>query len=61
MEYCYNSLMGLPLTSVEAERSFSVAGNIVNKLRTRISDKSLKDITMLKSLFQLRKEKSINK
>lgn len=61
LEYCYNSLMGLPPTSVEAERNFSVAGNIVTKLRTRISDNSLKDITMLKSYFQQRKEKACNK
>lgn len=51
LQYCHFSLLGLPPTSVEAERNFSVAGQIVTKLRTRLSDRSLKEITMLKAFF----------
>jgi hypothetical protein len=46
-----NALNSIPPTSVEAERAFSAAGNFVNKLRTRLSDKTLSKICMLRQHF----------
>lgn len=49
LQYCYGSLLGMAPTSVE--RNISVTGRAVSELQTRLSDKSLKDLTMLKSFF----------
>lgn len=38
----YNQLNGIPLTTVEAERAFSTAGNLCTRIRSRLSD-SLRD------------------
>lgn len=56
LKYCYTSLLSVPATSVEPERNFSAAGNIVTKLRTKLSDESIKDILMLKSFFKNKKQ-----
>lgn len=51
LKYCYFCLFSLPPTSVEPERNFSVAENIVTKLRTSLSEDSFKALTMLKCYF----------
>lgn len=43
--------------SVEAERTFSDAGNICSLKRTRLSDNSLHSLVFLKNWFKLKKEK----
>lgn len=51
LKYCYDNLFAIPTTSVEAERNFSIAGRFCNKLRSRLADKTIRDLSMLKSFF----------
>lgn len=44
-------MMCIKPTSVEAERAFSAAGYICNKLRTRLGDKTINSICFLRSYF----------
>uniref|UniRef100_A0A8D8YA29 BED-type domain-containing protein n=1 Tax=Cacopsylla melanoneura TaxID=428564 RepID=A0A8D8YA29_9HEMI len=48
----YNFLRSVPPTSVEAERAFSAAGYIQNKLRSRLGDETLDCLLFLRSHFQ---------
>ena len=45
-ELLFNALLSIPPTSVEAERAFSAGGLFVTKLRSRLSDKSLRSYYM---------------
>lgn len=54
LDRIYDSIMSVKPTSAEAERNFSVAGNIVNTLSTRLGDESILNLTMLKSHFAKR-------
>ena len=46
LELLFNVLLSIPPTSVEAERAFSAAGLLVTKLRSRLSDESLRSYYM---------------
>lgn len=48
----YNFLRSVPPTSVEAERAFSAAGYIQNKLRSRLGDESIDSLLFLRAHFQ---------
>ncbi|KAI5719202.1 hypothetical protein M8J76_006772 [Diaphorina citri] len=48
----YNFLRSVPPTSVEAERAFSAAGYIQNKLRSRLGDESIDNLLFLRAHFQ---------
>jgi hypothetical protein len=52
MTKCYKWLLNIQVTSVEAERNFSQAGNICNKIRTRLTDRSVCEQSMLKTYFK---------
>lgn len=41
LSFVYYSLMSIQCTSTESERNFSAAGLIVNKLSTRLADRSI--------------------
>lgn len=47
LEDLYRNLKGIQISSVESERSFSVAGRFCNKFRSSLGDKSLSALTML--------------
>lgn len=46
-----NALLTIRPTSTENERNFSIAGHIVSKKRTRLSDKSINALCFLKYYF----------
>ena len=48
LEKLYNSLLGIPISSVEAERCFSITENSSTKLRFNLSDESLGALVFLK-------------
>lgn len=52
LKFCYEALSTIQPTSCENERNFSAAGLIVNKLSTRLGDKSINALTMLKGHFK---------
>lgn len=47
----YNSLLAIMPTSVESERAFSTAGRMMNKMRCRMGDDLLDEITVLNRYF----------
>ena len=52
LENLFNAVMTAKPTSVESERSFSVGGGFATKIRSRLSDKSLSPLVMLKMYFK---------
>ena len=48
-------LLTIPATSVEAERAFSSAAHLCNKLRTRLCDSTLDTLVFIRN--NLKKEK----
>lgn len=52
LKKCYDYLLTIPPTSVEAERAFSTAGYFCNKIRSSLSDKSLNSLCVLRSYYQ---------
>lgn len=48
----YDYLMTIPPTSVEAERAFSAAGYLCNKLRSSLADNTIDTLCFLRSHFQ---------
>lgn len=52
LQQAYDLLLTVKPTSVEAERAFSSAGVILNKLRTRLNDKSLDALCFLRGHFK---------
>lgn len=55
---CYDSLKTIQATSAEAERSFSAAGNMVTKLRSRLGDDAISALSMMRHYFlSLQKKK----
>ncbi len=49
LEKIYLSLVTLPATSVEVERSFSAAGLFVTKLRTSLNDETINKLFLIRS------------
>ena len=48
LEKLYNALLGIPISSVEAERCFSTKENFSTKLRSNLSDETLSALVFLK-------------
>lgn len=46
-----NTLKSIPPTSVEAERNFSLSGHVVSKTRTRLANKMIDSIMIVKAYF----------
>ncbi|XP_073820237.1 uncharacterized protein [Musca autumnalis] len=51
LENLYNALLSIKPTSVECERTFSIAGNFCTKIRNRMSSELLNALVILKSYF----------
>lgn len=52
LKLCYNHLLTIPPTSVEAERAFSASGKICTKIRSRLCDKSINHLCFLRAFFE---------
>lgn len=52
----YDALLSVQPTSTQSERNFSLAGNFVSKLRTRLSDVHIDALCFLKSYFIARSQ-----
>jgi hypothetical protein len=48
----YNNLKGIPPSTIEPERSFSISGRFINKFRTSMSDTMLDDLVILQNYFK---------
>lgn len=48
--FCY--LKGIPVSSVESERSFSTAGRFCSKFRSSLGDRSLNSLTLLQHYYK---------
>ena len=48
LEKLYNALLGIPISSVEAERCFSTKENFSTKLRSNFSDETVNALVSLK-------------
>ena len=55
LEMLCNGLMGIPVTSVEAEHSFSASSLFITKLRSSLSDNTLDALCILRAYFLLKK------
>ena len=44
LEFLYQALMTIPLTSVKAERAFPIAGNFITRIRSRHGDGCMSDL-----------------
>lgn len=51
LEHLYNAVLTIKPTSVESERSFSVAGNFATKIRNKLSNETLNALCVLKSFY----------
>lgn len=51
LESKYKALLSVKPTSTENERVFSISGNVVNKIRNRLSDKAINALVFLKAYF----------
>ncbi|XP_073834402.1 uncharacterized protein [Musca autumnalis] len=51
LDYLYDALLSIKPTSVECERTFSIAGNFCTKKRNRMSSDLLNALVVLKSYF----------
>lgn len=54
LETVYNYLLSIPPTSVEAERAFSAAGYICNKIRSSLNDNTIDILYFLRKYFQIK-------
>ena len=52
LQICYDALKTIAPTSVESERSFSAAGLICTKIRTRLNDETIDTLCFLKAYFK---------
>ena len=52
LEQAYQYLLSTPPTSIEAERAFSTAGYIGNKIRSQLGDDTLDALLYLRVHFQ---------
>lgn len=55
LEKCYQYLLTVPPTSVEAERAFSAAGLLCSKLRSSLHDSSLDTLCFLRSYYNMQR------
>ena len=51
LTYCYKTLLGIPPTSVQPERDFSLVKALLGENRGRMSPQTLDDIFLLKRVF----------
>jgi hypothetical protein len=51
LQLVYDYLLSIPPASVEAERSFSAAGLLCTKIRSRLGDKSLDALCCIRSYY----------
>jgi hypothetical protein len=54
LENLYKAVMTVKPTSTENERVFSLSGNIVTKIRNRLSDEAINALLFLKAYFILK-------
>ena len=47
----FDALKSIPPTSIEAERAFSAVGLFITKLRTRLADKSINNLSFLRNFY----------
>lgn len=52
LEAAYTYVKSIPPTSVEAERAFSSAGYLCNKIRSNLSDETLDTLSFLRKYYQ---------
>lgn len=52
LQLVYDFLLTIPPTSVEAERAFSAAGTFCTKIRSKLSDSALDELTFLRHYFK---------
>lgn len=52
LQLVYAYLLSIPPTSVEAERAFSAAGLLCTKVRSRLSDKTLDTMCLLRAFYR---------
>lgn len=52
LELVYNYLMTIPSASVESERAFSAAGTLCSKIRSRLDDRSLDALCIIRSYYK---------
>lgn len=52
LQLAYDMLMTIPPTSVEAERTFSIAGILCSKIRSSLSDDTLDHLIFLRNFFK---------
>jgi len=57
LQQVYEYLLSIPPASVEAERSFSAAGQLSTKIRSRLSDATLDKLCFLRSFFRSNSKK----
>ena len=58
LQLLYKALKTIKPTSVEAERAFSAMGFFVNKLRNRMSDKTLDELITMRQHYKIPKKTS---
>ena len=51
---CYETLLGIPPTSVQPERDFSIVKSLLGDKRGKIGSKTLDDIFLLKRVFHFK-------
>lgn len=51
LQMVYDYLMTVPPTSVDAERAFSAAGQLVTKIRSQLFDESIDTLCLLRAYF----------
>lgn len=52
LQLAYDILMTIPPTSVESERTFSIAGILCNKIRSSLGDNTLDQLVFLRYFFK---------
>ena len=52
LQLAYDMLMTIPPTSVESERTFSIAGILCSKIRSSLSDDTLDQLIFLRNFFK---------
>ena len=59
-KYLLIALEDIPISRIEPERVFSVAGSLVTKSRARLGDDSADSLVFLKKCYDVNKDKKIN-